>query len=113
MPLPEHARDALSALFYVRTLPLERGQVVRFPVDEAGRNVVVELTAAGVETIDVNGKATQAMRLEPQIRQRVERRQPATGTVWLSTDQRRVPLKIAVEAAFGRVTLELTNYQAP
>jgi hypothetical protein len=112
LPLPEQARDALSALFYVRTLPLERGEVVQFPVDEAGRNVVVALTVAGVETIDVNGTPTPAIRLDPQIRQRVERRQPVTGTVWMSTDRRRVPLKVAVEAAFGRVTLQLTGYQA-
>ena len=31
-------------------------------------------------------------------------------TIWLSDDDRRIPLRVIVDAGFGRVRLELTNY---
>lgn len=111
LPLAAGARDSLAALYFVRTLPLVSGDVVRFPVNEAGRNQVVEVLVAARETVLVGGEARAAIRLEPRVRQRVERRTPATVTLWMSDDARRVPLIAHVEAGFGRVRLELDRYQ--
>jgi hypothetical protein len=36
LPIAPRARDAMSALFYVRTLPMKAGERVRFPVSEGG-----------------------------------------------------------------------------
>ena len=110
LPLPEGSRDAITALYYARTLPLVNGNTIEIPVNEAGKNLVVELRVGGSERIAVNGHDVDAIRLEPRIRQRVDRRQPVTSTVWLSADARRIPLKVIVVAAFGRITLELTAY---
>ena len=41
---------------------------------------------------------------------RIERRRPIAMTLWLSADDRRIPLRVIVEAGFGRVTLELREY---
>jgi hypothetical protein len=112
LPLPEHARDAISALYYVRTLPLEPGSVVKIPVDEAGRNLVVEIHVAGRERVGVGGQMVDAIRIEPRVRQRVERRQPVTGTVWLAADARRIPVRVELAAVFGHITLELAQYRA-
>lgn len=110
LPLAESARDAVSAVFYVRTLPLVDGDVYRLPVNEAGRSMVVDLTVAGRETINIQGRAIAAIRVDPRIRRRVERRQPIRAVLWLSDDERKVPLAMDIEAAFGRVRLELISY---
>jgi hypothetical protein len=106
LPLIEQARDPLAALYYVRTLPLARGDVIEIPVNDAGRNLIVEVRSAGEESIVVSGRRLQAIRLEPRLRQRLDRRQPVTGVIWVSADERRMPLRVDVSAAFGRVTLE-------
>ena len=111
LPLVESARDAISAVFYVRTLPLANGDTYRIPVNEAGRGIVVDLRVTGRETITIQGREAAAIRIDPQIRRRVERRQPIRAMLWLSDDERKVPLAMDVEAAFGRVRLELISYE--
>ncbi len=110
LPLAESARDAVSAVFYARTLPLVDGETYRIPVNEAGRSMVVDLRVTGRETISIQGREASAVRMEPRIRRRVERRQPIRAVLWLSDDERKVPLAMDVEAAFGRVRLELISY---
>jgi hypothetical protein len=112
LPMTSQARDAIAALFYARTLPLEAGVRYRVPVNEAGRNLVVEVAVTVREVIQVQGRSVDAIRLEPRIQRRVERRRAIVATLWLSTDARRVPLAFDVEAGFGRVRAELRSYEA-
>jgi hypothetical protein len=51
------------------------------------------------------------MRLEPVVSARVERRRPVGLAVWISTDERRVPLVIDLDAGFGRLRLVLVDYR--
>jgi hypothetical protein len=110
LPMSPHARDAIAALFYVRTLPLRIGERIRFPVNEAGRNLVVELAAGGVERVRVQGKDVEAIRLEPTMQRRAADRQPLASTIWLSNDDRRIPLLLDLDAGFGHVRVELVSY---
>ncbi len=111
LPLDRYARDAIAALFYVRTLPLADGAQYQIPINEGGRNQRLDLTVVGRETIVVMGTSRSAWRLAPSVRQRVERRRPPTATVWLSDDARRLPLAVDVTAVFGRVRLELVEHR--
>ena len=111
LPLAPQARDAISAVFYARTLPLAVGDRYLIPVNEAGRNLVVELVVAARETIGFAGQQQRAIRLEPRMRRRAERRRPVTATLWVSDDERRVPLALDLDAPFGRVRLELIRYE--
>ncbi|MEQ1757454.1 MAG: DUF3108 domain-containing protein [Vicinamibacterales bacterium] len=111
LPLDGGARDAIAALFFSRTLPLSPGARYQIPINEAGRNLRLDLTVTGVETITVQGQSRQAWRLAPTIRQRVERRRTPAASLWLSDDARRLPLALEVNAAFGRVRMELVSHQ--
>ena len=111
LPLAAHARDAVAALFYARTLPLTVGSRYRLPVNEGGRNSIVEFVVSGPEPVVVQGQMRQALRIEPRIEHRVERRASPTATVWLDTERAHVPLAVDVDAAFGRVRMELTQYE--
>jgi hypothetical protein len=109
--MPPRARDAIAALFYARTLPLRAGDRVQFPVNEAGRNVVVELAVGGVERISAGGKSVDAIRITPTMQRRVEDRQPLVSTLWLSNDVHRVPVLLDLDAGFGHVNVELVSYR--
>jgi hypothetical protein len=110
LPLAAWARDAISAVFYTRTLPLMDGNTYRIPVNEAGRSLIVDLKVVGRETIAMQGRQLATIRLDPRLRRRVERRQPVRAMLWLSDDDRKVPVAMDIEAAFGRVRLELISY---
>ena len=108
LPLgPSDSRDALTALYYVRTLPLSRGSMVSVPVNDAGSSLQLQVSVAEPEMIDQRGRRTPAIRLEPRLMRRMERRRPLSMTLWLSNDGRRIPLRAVVDAGYGRVRAEL------
>jgi hypothetical protein len=111
LPLPPGARDALTALWYVRTMPVAPGYALALPLNEAGRTLALNVTVPARETITVNGAPVNALRLEPRFAARVQRRQGVESTIWLSDDGRRLPLVVEVAAGFGRLRLKLVDYR--
>jgi hypothetical protein len=105
------ARDAFSALYYVRTLDLSPGNIISVPLNEAGTSLVLQVSVADVEEIEHGGQRVRALRLEPRVMRRIERRRAIAITLWLSADDRRVPLRALVDAGFGRIRLELKEHR--
>lgn len=103
------ARDALSALYYVRTLPLLPGAIVSVPMNEAGTRLMLQVQVAEVEEIEREDRSIPALRLEPRVMRRIERRRPIAMTLWLTADDRRIPLRAVVDAGVGVIRLELRN----
>lgn len=111
LPLGDAAsRDAISALYYVRTLPLAPGAMVTVPLNEAGTRLTLQVQVADVETIERDGRRMEALRLDPRVMRRIERRRPIAMTVWLTADPRRIPLRAVVNAGFGTIRLELRDW---
>ena len=111
LPLTRDARDPISMLFYVRTLPLQTGGHVVLPLTDNGRRSLLELTVGGTETVTLDGREWAAVKLSPRVTGRVERQAPIEITTWLSTDARRIPLILEVSAAFGTARAELVSYR--
>ncbi len=105
------ARDAVSALYYARTLPLEVGQDIAVPINDAGRSLVVLLHFEGRETVTTPWGETDAFRLRLSMERRLERRHGITTTVWVTADDRRVPVRLDLSAGFGRVRADLVDYR--
>jgi hypothetical protein len=103
----EAARDALTALYYIRTLPLAPGTIVTVPINEGGASLVLQVAVAEADAIEHGGRMTPTIRLEPRMMRRIERRRPISMTLWLSADERRVPLRLIIDAGFGRIRAEL------
>jgi hypothetical protein len=108
--IPPHTRDALTAYWYVRTLPLDPGTAVTLPVNDGGRTRLLTVGGAMREHITIGERAVPAVRIDLRIAERVPRRDPVRAVVWLSDDDRRVALAADVEAGFGRVRVELQEY---
>jgi hypothetical protein len=111
LPLSAGSLDTLTALWYIRALPLAPGLTVVLPVNDGGRGLVVTVRVHERERIEVGGRSEEAFRVEPRITARVERRQPIDATFWLSADARRLPLVAEIAAGFGRIRLNLVNYR--
>jgi hypothetical protein len=110
LPLGAESRDALSALFYVRTLPLGEGSRFLVPISDNGRRMRLDVPGTRPETVVVGGRSWPALKLEPRLSERIDRG-PLTVTAWISADERRIPLLVEVSAGFGSVRLELVNYK--
>ena len=109
IPASRDARDPVSTLFYIRTLPLETVGRVRVPVSDLGRNLIVEFQAAP-DAMTYGGRRVDVWRVEPRLEYRLARRTTPTAVVWVSRDARRIPLAFTVDAPFGSFRAELVSY---
>jgi hypothetical protein len=73
--------------------------------------MTVRVITGGTETVTTPLGAVEAQRLRVMIERRLERRSGVAATLWLSTDARRVPVRLDVSAGFGQVRLELVDYR--
>lgn len=106
---PQDHRDPLAAFLLVRTLALAPGADVAVPVSDMGRMLTLQSGPLSAETIEWRGRQVRALRMRPTLVQRVQRRAPPRIDLWLSDDERRLPLRIDVAAGFGRVRVELVE----
>jgi hypothetical protein len=113
LPVARGARDPVSTLFYVRTLPLASDFQTRVPVDDAGQRAILDLRVAGTEQLEIQGKRYDTWKLEPTLTSRAHRGQPIHATVWMSRDDRKIPLMMRVSGPFGAIELLLTTYRVP
>jgi hypothetical protein len=111
LPLSSGARDPLTAFYFARAYPLAAGATVRIPVNDLGRSLTVELRAGHEETIEAEGRSQTVLRVEGRMEYRVERRRSPRATLWMTTDARRIPVAIDIDAPFGSFRAELIGYQ--
>ena len=109
LPLPTGARDPVSAFYYARSIGLTVGSLVQIPVSDFGRSLSVELRGASEETVMAEGRSQVALRLETRLIYRIEHRQSPRVVIWLSTDERRLPLVADIDAPFGSFRAELIS----
>jgi hypothetical protein len=110
LPLAAESRDPISALFYVRTLPVGEQSRFSVPISDNGRRLRLDIPEAHPETLVLDGRSWPALKLEPRLSDRIERG-PLTISAWVSADERRIPLLVEVSAGFGSVRLELVSYR--
>jgi hypothetical protein len=84
---------------------------VAVPVNDAGRNVTVRVTVEDTEAVGTASGTIDTLRLRLTLEQGLERRSGIGATLWLSSDARRVPVRLNVSAGFGQLRLELTDYR--
>jgi len=104
--VPPGTRDAVTALFYLRTLPLVPGTTVTLPITDGGRVFIMTVQVVRREPVELHGRTVDGVRLEPTITERVPRRAPVVVVAWVTPDARHDLLAANVSAGFGRVRLE-------
>ncbi|MBI3620930.1 MAG: DUF3108 domain-containing protein [Nitrospirae bacterium] len=112
-PTIDAVQDPLSALYFYRmTATMEPGEVIRIPVHDRKRPKEIVVTAGPVERIETDAGVFQAARLN--IRQTEEGLFLHEGdiTVWITMDERRLPVRMEGRVTIGTVTAELEDYSA-
>jgi hypothetical protein len=112
----EPVRDIVSGMLFMRTLPLKDKDCIGLLAFPGDSPFLCEVLVEKRETLKVGGKAVRAIKMTFQL-QRVDTKQEnilvahekfRKGTVWVSDDQNRIPLRAEVEIFVGYVFGELT-----
>lgn len=116
-PLPSGALDLASALLDLRRRPLEASRT--FTLQVTGDTYRVRVVQEGVELLDLGDFKTRAVRLrfrpeDPEAYEDMKSwlTRDAEGIyLWLSTDARRIPLRIRASTEIGTVEANLSGYR--
>ncbi len=108
--------DPLSMLFLFRTQPLAVGFEFAAPVTDGDKAVVGKARVIRRETITTPAGTFDTFLVEPEIKDigGVFRKSPsATLQVWITADERRLPVRVKSKVVVGSFSMDLTAYEGP
>ncbi|HEU4365711.1 MAG TPA: DUF3108 domain-containing protein [Candidatus Krumholzibacteria bacterium] len=111
VPIPPMAHDVLSALYFVRTLPLEVGQSVAIANHIDGKNYPLIVKVHGRERVKVDAGEFDCLVVEPILRGPGVFTQKGRLTVWLTDDEIRMPVLMKSKVVIGHVAAILKSYE--
>jgi hypothetical protein len=107
--------DPLSAFFFSRMQDLEVDEMVTSPVTDGQKCIVGKARIVKKEKISLASGTYEAYLLEPELKHIggvFEKSADAKIQVWVSADQRRIPLKIKSKVAVGSFVGELVSVES-
>jgi Protein of unknown function (DUF3108) len=109
--------DPITAVYLARSVDFKVGDKLYFKVFGGRYQYLLELFVERKEQVALrSGKSVEAYRIIPRV-QNITKKGYASrfneATIWISTDERRVPVKLSSKIAFGSVQLELVEDKRP
>jgi hypothetical protein len=108
--LPE-TQDALSSLYFVRTMDLEVGQLVSFPNHSGKKNYPMRVRVLGREKIKTRAGKFNCLVVEPRMKSEGIFKHRGRLVVWITDDERRMPVKMKSSVTIGSITAELVKWK--
>ncbi len=112
LPRQDGMLSLLSAFYFVRLQKLKEGQMLSFPVSYDEENYQFEILVGKREKLKTDCGQVKTVRLEPKLfgPGRLFTRQ-GEMTMWVSDDDKHVPLRLVAKSSAGTVTAKLLNFK--
>ncbi len=110
------AFDPLSVFYYARLFDPGRHPVLERPVTDGEKCVVGRATVVGRDRIRVQGKPYDTFLIEPELKQVggvFEKSKDAKIQIWLTADDRRIPVRLRSKVVIGSFTGDLVSVEIP
>ncbi len=107
--IPACVHDAVSGLYRLRSMRVPAGQTVQIPTSDGKKFVAAKVEAQEREQIKLDKRTYNTIRYEIFLFNDVLYRRKGRLFVWLTDDDRRLPVQIKVRLQFhiGTITLQL------
>jgi len=100
-------RDPFSLFYYLRSIPLKVGQKLSFKTFDNGQFVDFHIIVHRKENVRVPAGRFRCLVIEPYRKGKTLFKQKGDMRIWLTDDDRRLPVKIETKATFGSMTMLL------
>jgi hypothetical protein len=107
--IPKQTQDGLSALYALRAMALKPGARIEFPVANDGAVFTVSVDVSRTERVRVPLGEFEAFALTLTAVDADRQLAARNMAVWISTDARRLPLKLQAELPVGDFVLALKD----
>jgi hypothetical protein len=113
--IPNCVHDVIAALLRLRRTKVEIGQSVQLPVSDGRKSAAVKVEAQERERVKTPAGTFNTVRYEVNILNGVVYSRTGRVFVWLTDDDRRLPVQFRLRMNFplGTVTLELEKEEHP
>ena len=108
-------QDVIGALYALRRLRLEPGRSAEIPVSDGKKAVMAKVEAQERETLKLGSTTYKTIRYEAFLFNNVLFRRSGRLFVWITDDDRRLPVQVRFHMPFyiGTVTLQLARVSKP
>jgi hypothetical protein len=107
--LPSPAFDPLSSFYFLRTLPLEVGKSVYISVFDNRKVWNVEVQVLGKERVGVPAGEFNTIVVKPLMKSEGIFYRKGELVIWLTDDEKRIPVKVKTKARLGSVIAQLSG----
>lgn len=111
-PVPRQIQDALSAIFWVRTLTFAEDTTLIVPVHDIRKTYDLLVVIGKKEKIKTRAGEFECYVIEPRLESGgiFKKDKGARIWIWFTADDRKIPVMMQSKVFFGRVTAELEKY---
>lgn len=106
------SQDTLSALYYIRTVPLPEGAMVSMPVVSEGRCWEAIATVVRREMMSTPLGKVQTIVIEPDTKYEGVLKKSGTSYLWLTDDDRKIPVRLEAKVKIGSVVAKLKKVES-
>jgi hypothetical protein len=103
--------DVLSAFYYVRTRPLPDGAIMVVPTHDNKKSYEMEVKVHKRERIEVPAGKFNCVLVEPILKSEGVFKSKGSIFVWLTDDERRMPVLVRTKVPVGSINVALTDYR--
>jgi hypothetical protein len=108
--IPPNTQDFISALYYVRTIPLEPGQAVWMANHSDGKNYPIFVKGLRRERVETQAGEFDCMVIEPVLQTSAIFENTGKLTIWLTDDNVRMPVLMRSKVIVGSFEAVLKEY---
>lgn len=104
--------DPLSAFYYIRKLEIKENAVIERPITDGKKNVVGHVSVVRREQIVIGKQTYDTYLIEPELRGVggvFEKSRNAKIQVWITADERKIPVRVKSKVAVGSFIAELLS----
>ena len=108
-PIPPNVQDALSSFYFTRTQALPMGGSVFFDYHAGRKSQPLEVRVLGRERVETPAGTFQCVAIEPILKAGGIFKNKGRLVIWLTDDQRRMPVMMRSKVAVGSISVLLVE----
>ncbi len=111
--IPPHVHDIMSAFYFARTVDYSKfkiGQRVNLQNFFKGKSIPLDIKYLGKQKISVKAGTFNCIIVEPMVKEGGLFKSEGRILIWLSDDERKIPVKVNTKVVIGSIDAELKEY---
>jgi hypothetical protein len=112
-PIPPYVHDAVSAMFYIRTVDFSKsraGQKILLKNFFKDTTYQLAVKFLGFQQISVDAGKFDCVIVEPLIQEGGVFKSDGRIIIWMTNDERKIPVKVSTKVVVGSIDAELREY---